>query len=101
MGKQKLENFSSKKCSGKNNHTSKNIAVVAERFDSLNFVKHMSLGHIKQSNQSPGIEIKGYDHNKKQYLLNVHGGKYTQKVSLNVAQENEDYKKRIFACAPN
>ncbi len=102
MGKPKLENFSGEKCCGKKNPTSKNIAIIAEKLNDLNFVSHIILGNPKPSSQKPEMKVIGYDIQKRQYHLTVHGGKFSQKISLNVSYQDENYmKKKILACGPS
>jgi len=99
MSKQKeIQKYNGKKC-GRNNTTSKNIAIVLEKLEALEFVSHVSPGNFKPSNVISQIDILGYDDRKKQYILNVYGGQFVQKVLLNVSAPKPEYRGLIKGCS--
>jgi len=95
--KKDLRNHSGKK-SGARNTTSKNICVILQKIEELEFVNRVSPGSFKNQKSSPKIEIIGYDDRTKKYFLNVFGGEYIQKVTLNVPAKDPSYEARIKAC---
>jgi hypothetical protein len=92
-----IKNHCGKK-SGKKNKVPKNISLIIERIEKLDFVRHVNTGIFKPSNREPTIEIIGYDHQTRKYIVNIHGGKYVQKVLLDVPQQNDHYEQKISSC---
>jgi hypothetical protein len=94
MGKQ-IKKYSGKKC-GKRNNIPKNICTIIEKIENLEFVKHINPGMFKTNKTSPKIDIVGYDHKHKKYFVNIYGGNYVQKFTLDVAKEDSLYEEKII-----
>jgi hypothetical protein len=92
-----IRNISGKKC-GKNNNIPKEICSIVKRLERLDFVKHIELGNFRNSNNSSGIRVIGYDEKSRNYHINANTGRYEQKILLNVFDKKPEYEPLIKRC---
>jgi hypothetical protein len=92
-----VKNIYGKKC-GKNNNTPKEICLIVEKLERLDFVKHIRLGDFRKSSNNIGIKIIGYDERLRKYNVNVNTGRYEHKIFLDVSERKDTYENYIREC---